>query len=283
MPAWVTVADVPELTDALTNAAKPVATASAPAADLPPQADTSEKASAEPVAAAAAETDSTAEWFYSSAGQQTGPVPHAHLVAWLESGQLPADTLIWRDGMAEWTAAAQTPEFAGRTFAPASAAAVEAGGQSQLQYYAHRPGFAGEPVYVGFWWRVLAYFIDYFVLLIPSLVINFAFTFAAEAIDTREARIALALSSSASGIVLAWLYYAMMEASAKQGTLGKVACGLIVTDLQGQRLTFGRATGRYFAKMLSYMILFIGVIMVAFTQRKQGLHDIMASTYVVKK
>ena len=67
-----------------------------------------------------------------------------------------------------------------------------------------------------------------------------------------------------------------------QGTLGKKALGMIVTDLDGGRIGFGRATGRYFAKILSALILGIGFIMVAFTQRKQGLHDLIASTLVYK-
>jgi uncharacterized RDD family membrane protein YckC len=73
-----------------------------------------------------------------------------------------------------------------------------------------------------------------------------------------------------------------MESSAKQATVGKMALGIIVTDLEGRRLGFGRATGRYFAKILSALILGIGFLMAAFTERKQGLHDMVASTLVVK-
>ena len=62
----------------------------------------------------------------------------------------------------------------------------------------------------------------------------------------------------------------------------KKALGLSVTDLSGNRIGFGRATGRYFAKILSGLILLIGFIMVAFTQRKQGLHDMLAGTLVYK-
>lgn len=79
-----------------------------------------------------------------------------------------------------------------------------------------------------------------------------------------------------------WLYFALLESSSMQGTLGKKALGMIVTDLDGNRIGFGRATGRYFAKFLSAIILLIGFVMVAFTQRKQGLHDIIASTLVYK-
>jgi uncharacterized RDD family membrane protein YckC len=77
-----------------------------------------------------------------------------------------------------------------------------------------------------------------------------------------------------------WLYEAFMESSSYQATLGKMIFGLKVTDLNGNRICFARATGRHFAKILSAMILGIGYIMVAFTERKQGLHDLLAGTLV---
>jgi uncharacterized RDD family membrane protein YckC len=83
--------------------------------------------------------------------------------------------------------------------------------------------------------------------------------------------------------VAAWLYHALMECSKNQGTLGKMALGLRVTDLDGRRINFGRATGRYFAKIISYMTLMIGFIMAAFTSKKQALHDFVGGTLVLSK
>jgi uncharacterized RDD family membrane protein YckC len=80
-----------------------------------------------------------------------------------------------------------------------------------------------------------------------------------------------------------WLYYALMESSRFQGTLGKMAVQIKVTDLEGNRISFGRATGRYFGKIVSGLTLLVGYIMVAFTRQKQGLHDIMAGCLVVRK
>jgi uncharacterized RDD family membrane protein YckC len=77
-----------------------------------------------------------------------------------------------------------------------------------------------------------------------------------------------------------WLYEAFMESSSYQATLGKMIFGMKVTDLNGNRISFERATGRHFAKWLSGMILCIGYIMVGFTERKQGLHDLLAGTLV---
>ena len=74
-----------------------------------------------------------------------------------------------------------------------------------------------------------------------------------------------------------------MESSPTQGTLGKMALGIKVTDLEGDKIDFGRATRRHFAKIISALILYIGFIMVAFTQEKQGLHDMMAGCLVVTK
>jgi uncharacterized RDD family membrane protein YckC len=77
-------------------------------------------------------------------------------------------------------------------------------------------------------------------------------------------------------------YYGLMESSEKQATLGKMAMGLKVTDMEGNRITLVKALIRYFGKMLSGIILFIGYLMAAFTEKKQALHDIIAGTLVLK-
>jgi len=82
------------------------------------------------------------------------------------------------------------------------------------------------------------------------------------------------------GVLANWIYEAAMESSSKQATVGKMALGLKVTDLEGRRLSFARATGRHFAKYVSNLTLLIGYIMAGFTQRKQALHDIIAGTVV---
>jgi uncharacterized RDD family membrane protein YckC len=79
-----------------------------------------------------------------------------------------------------------------------------------------------------------------------------------------------------------WLYEALLTSSSWQGTVGKRILRLKVTDEAGNRIGFGRATGRFFGKILSHLILWIGFIMIAFTDRKRGLHDMMAGTLVMK-
>lgn len=77
-------------------------------------------------------------------------------------------------------------------------------------------------------------------------------------------------------------YFAGMESSESQATIGKKAMGLIVTDLDGNRISIGKAILRYLAKILSGCLLLIGYIMILFTEKKQGLHDIIAGTVVVR-
>ncbi|MFS0654327.1 RDD family protein [Bacillus sp. 179-C3.3 HS] len=85
------------------------------------------------------------------------------------------------------------------------------------------------------------------------------------------------------GIVVQWLYYAIMESSKLQGTLGKMAVGIKVTKVTGEKITFAQATGRYFSKIFLSPILYIGYIIAFFTEKKQALHDLIAKTIVVKK
>ncbi|WP_260927549.1 RDD family protein [Novosphingobium sp. 9] len=142
--------------------------------------------------------------------------------------------------------------------------------------------------YGGFWWRVLAYFIDAIVMQVVMSVlgaimgVGIGLGSVMGGMDQTGANFAIIALTTSISLVLSWLYFAIMESSPTQGTLGKMAVGLVVTDEFGQRIGFGRATGRYFAKILSSLILCIGYIMVAFTERKQGLHDIVARTLVYK-
>ena len=126
----------------------------------------------------------------------------------------------------------------------------------------------GEPsrVYGGFWIRVLASLIDSLILIIPA----YAF------------QRTLGPAGGLLSWAVDWLYFAFLESSGSQATVGKMACGLVVTDTDGKRISFGRASGRYFAKILSVLTLFIGFAMVGWTRQKRGLHDFVAGTLVVR-
>jgi uncharacterized RDD family membrane protein YckC len=145
---------------------------------------------------------------------------------------------------------------------------------------------AQKAAYGGFWIRFLALFIDGLVLGAVLYPMFFAFAAAHgwRTYDWEERDIVhFALVASTAkffSVVVSWLYEALMLSSSWQGTLGKKALGLRVTDEYGQRITFWRATGRHFAKYLSWMTLCIGFIMAAFTERRQALHDFIAGTLV---
>lgn len=83
--------------------------------------------------------------------------------------------------------------------------------------------------------------------------------------------------------VIGWIYYAQMESSTYQATIGKQILQISVTRLDGERLTFVRASARYFAKLLSTLTFFVGYLMAGFTEKKQTLHDKIAKTVVIQR
>lgn len=128
--------------------------------------------------------------------------------------------------------------------------------------------FLEEPiVFGGFWERFAAALLDGIIIAIPQYIIQFA-------VGQTEGTVA--------GLVIGWLYAALMESSEGQATFGKRALGLKVTNLNGDRITFGQATGRHFGKWLSAVILLIGYLMMIWDEKKQTLHDKLAGTLVVK-
>lgn len=152
--------------------------------------------------------------------------------------------------------------------------------------------------YAGFWWRFLAYLIDSIIISFVSwiFIIPIFGIFGISIYSLREAgfdpdqaellflpMVGLITTIGMMSTVMQWLYFALMESSKYQGTVGKLALKIKVTDDQGGRVSFARATGRYFAKIISGMILMIGYIMAGFTEKKQALHDLLASCYVIKE
>lgn len=136
--------------------------------------------------------------------------------------------------------------------------------------------------YAGFWIRVGAYCVDLVIMLIPTYLISFLIQASIPTTDPAE-RFGVQFINLFFNVMVMWVYYAASESSVWQGTIGKKLLGLKVTDIDGARISFGRATGRYFSKLLSALLLGIGFMMVGWTQRKQGLHDKIAYTLVVKK
>jgi len=164
------------------------------------------------------------------------------------------------------------------------------------------PGAAGAPPaaaavqavavrYGGFWRRFWGAFLDSIVLNIVVLPISIAMgvSWARFPGDEEDMTPEWALSYLGGlmtviliSTILNWLYSALMQSSSKQGTLGQLALGLKVTDLQGRRLSFARATGRYFATFITGLTFTIGYLVMLFTEKRQTLHDLIAGTLVVR-
>jgi uncharacterized RDD family membrane protein YckC len=158
---------------------------------------------------------------------------------------------------------------------------------------------APAPPYAGFWLRFVAYLIDgaiggaVFGVLALILILAVGgmavLQSASDQLSSGDTSALVPIFMAYGFFILValfggWLYYALMESSAKQGTLGKMAMGLTVTDMNGQRVSFGRASGRFFSKIITGLIPFgIGYIMAGFTEKKQALHDMIASCLVMKK
>ena len=129
--------------------------------------------------------------------------------------------------------------------------------------------------YSGFWRRFVAYVIDNILLSVVFWLLVLVLGGIAG-----DGGVFGAYTLAAIGWLL---YYAAMESSSIQATVGKMALGIKVTDLEGNRISFGRALGRNLAKIISVLIFYIGFIMAAFTAKKQALQDMIAGTLVVKK
>jgi uncharacterized RDD family membrane protein YckC len=125
--------------------------------------------------------------------------------------------------------------------------------------------------YAGFWIRVGAYLIDAILVGVVNTLITFSLTATSPILGS--------LVSLALGIA----YFAFMESSENQATLGKMAVGIKVGDINGDRISVGNAVGRYFAKILSAITLCIGFMMVGWDAKNQGLHDKLADTFVFYK
>ena len=179
----------------------------------------------------------------------------------------------------------------------ASVAAPIVGGVAAAPAYA---GYAAVPrvEYAGFWVRFLAFLIDgavmgigFVLILIPLIFLTGLGGIVGEVHPNEDMNdvgifmlFGLLFLAATVSLLWTWLYHALMESSEWQATVGKRLLGLVVTDMAGQRVSFGRATGRHFAKIVTNMVpAFIGYIMAGFTERKQALHDMLAGCLVLRR
>jgi uncharacterized RDD family membrane protein YckC len=220
-----------------------------------------------------------------------GPFTREQVDAKLQTGEITLDNLAFIEGLSQWTPLRDVLAKLDVAAAPAATPAYS---------YAATMQPPSHLVYAGFWLRFAAYFIDYLIVNVPLTIIsgiagfifgyNWALAhhgqkmgFVNEDGSPNVAFIIFELTIMVVTMTITWLYFAFQESSAAQATLGKRVIGIKVTNLEGQPIGFAQASGRFFGKIVSGFTLFIGFIMAGVTERKQALHDMLASTLVVKK
>ena len=258
------------------------------------------------------------QWYYADAQRERhGPIEADALREKFRAGEIDLGTLVWREGMQQWQplsaiadelqliAQASTgidlrQDYAAIESGEAVVARSAAEANSPYAAPASRPQDVnpaavqgGLVVQAGFWKRVAAYFIDYvilttftYIVLIPLSILGAVVGGVSGGSDSAAGSIGMFLTLGIGYLIILvgnLMYPAWMHSSKYQATLGKMAVGIKVVRSNGERLTMGRAVGRFFAYILSSITLCIGFVMAAFTERKQALHDIICDTLVVDK
>ncbi len=127
--------------------------------------------------------------------------------------------------------------------------------------------------YAGFWRRFAAFLID---ALIVGAGVSVVSSILGHPPDTQDQ------VYNGISILAQWLYFTLLESSDYQATIGKMSLNLQVVDLEGNKISFAKANMRYWSKILSAIVLGIGFLMIAFTEKKQGLHDKIAGTLIIQ-
>lgn len=238
-----------------------------------------------------------------NANTPMGPFTRAEVAAKLQSGEIVLTNLAYVDGLSEWTPLAAVLAKVDAKDATSTAALPEPVAIAPAYSYAASMQPPPELVYATFWMRVAAHLLDNIIISIPVVVIWMIVIFGMVGTGAGGAMVAQSQNGKVDpavmatwvmtivflyiGLVLgrfiiAWLYHAMLESGPHQSTYGKRMLGLKVTSITGQRISFGHASGRFFATIVTNMTMFIGYLMVLFTERKQTLHDMLAGTLVVR-
>ena len=217
------------------------------------------------------DTNFSMQYYIVKNGEPTGPYSLEQLQALVTQGSASPAELCWAEGLPTWVPLGQV-----------------------LGILLPESGFAVARGYAGFWRRVGALLIDLLILMVPSHFLS-RFGPPLPAFEKAQSwqeigRMWTEYSHQTAhlqllALLLTWLYFAFMESSSRQGTLGKNAMRLIVTDARGSRISFVHATGRFLVKnFLSFgLTMGMGCLMSAFTLRKQALHDLVAGTLVLRK
>jgi uncharacterized RDD family membrane protein YckC len=187
----------------------------------------------------------------------------------IDSREFSHNDLVWHEGLKQWAALSALSAFVLEKIPP-PITKIDGGGVPTPAHFA------------GFWLRLIALLIDWFVCVVPAFAIGYVcgLVMYNQGATSKEGIEAM---GNVLGVLVWWLYFASMESCLLQGTLRKLALGIKVTDMGGGRISFSRVTGRHFAKIVSAIILCIGFLMAAFTEKKQTLHDMMAGCLVIRR
>lgn len=220
-------------------------------------------------------------WFYIKNGKEEGPVSSDTLKNLLRYGIIDEETLVKCEGMTQWEKAS----FYNFT--------KEKVNSDNINYTPNYQSNSCQVKYAGFWKRTFAFMIDgillsFVVWIIGSLLSPFTYVFMTASLGELPEQDILTAGAVGSimlynmaGFVVNWLYFCIFESSSWQATIGKKLLNIKVVDEKMGRITFLRATGRYFGKSLSILTLGIGYMMAGWTNKKQALHDKIAKTYVI--
>lgn len=258
-----------------------------------------------------AEEATEGSWYYADGNRQIGPLAAPAFDQVVRAGRIGPDTLVWHPGMDDWrpyrevappmaevaagaSSGAQPCAACHRMFDPA--AMIQIDGRwvcgdcksTVVQQIKEGTAPSHQVIYGGFWWRALAWFIDTLVKSLVEVALFLPVSFlvqGAAAEKSGEAAPFVALGFSLLIMLLELAFEALYEIilTAKYGaTLGKMACRLSVVTAEGQRISYGRSTGRFFAKIINNFTLGIGYLIAAFDPEKKGLHDIICNTRVIR-
>lgn len=251
-------------------------------------------------------------WYYAQGEERIGPLTDAAFQQMVQQGTIHAETLVWREGMQNWapygTVSAPAPagptpssrDYQTSPMTVCSSCGRTVSSEEVIEYQGSyvcgicKPIFfqqlkegglvGGAMDYAGFWIRAGAAIIDGIILFVPNMIISLVINVFAASMSSDTANPAI-------GLLIALLYLLSIAIPmayetyfiGKMGqTPGKMVCGIKVVRSDGDSLTYLRAFGRHWAKYLSYLICYIGVIIVAFDDEKRGLHDHICDTRVIR-
>lgn len=235
------------------------------------------------------------KWYYANNdNQRVGPLSEEAFQRAVQSGQVSENTLVWSQGMGDWqpysavapqVAPAPPPPAPGPE-APSAQPAQDWEAIAQQVKEGVQPGTEASWEFGGFWIRFGAYFIDNLILQAISFAIQFGIGIGLAMLANPDSPVGMLLLVALYLIplVIVVCYYTYFHGNPNhQATPGKKLMKLRVITADGEDVTYLRAFGRYWAAVLSALILLIGYIMAAFDSEKRALHDHICNTRVIKR